>query len=151
VEDISSTINTELKQIDKQMSDLRDELTASSIDLGQLVDYKGYLKNRFREKSDHNLKLWYEMLQFVKGERISNIEATPTELNMLINGALANYPHYINASFITIQQNNFPLEGVFRLFLSVSGFDFVTPSFLLSCRSFKPSNSTGLETRSSIF
>jgi hypothetical protein len=68
---------------------LRDELTASSIDLGQLVDYKGYLKNRFREKSDHNLKLWYEMLQFVKGERISNIEATPTELNMLINGALA--------------------------------------------------------------
>jgi hypothetical protein len=78
VEDISSTINTELKQIEKQLSDLREELTASSIDLGQLVDYKGYLKNRFRENSDHNLKLWYEMLQFVKGERISIIEGTPT-------------------------------------------------------------------------
>jgi hypothetical protein len=39
----------------------------SNIDTRELADVRAYLRNRFREKTDHNLKVWHEMVQFVKG------------------------------------------------------------------------------------
>lgn len=70
VEDISSTIASELKQVEKYVSDMREELQACNSETCQLTDYKNFLRARFRERNDHNLRLWYEMLQFVRGERM---------------------------------------------------------------------------------
>ena len=70
VEDISSTISAELKQVEKYTSDIRDELQLCNLEVCQLNEYKNFLKTHFRERNDHNLKLWYEMVQFIRGERM---------------------------------------------------------------------------------
>lgn len=61
----------------------------SNIETSQLADVRAYLRNRFRERQDHNLKLWHEMVQFIKGERILSSDASPVELTIMINSALA--------------------------------------------------------------
>lgn len=89
LEDVSQIVSNELKQIEKQVGDLREELVMSSIDTRELGDARNYLRSRFRERSDHNLKLWHEMVQFVKGERVLTSDASPVELTIMINSALA--------------------------------------------------------------
>jgi len=62
------SINNELRQIERELSGVRDELTANGYDLKALGDSKRFLSARFKE-TDPNLKLWSDMATFLFGER----------------------------------------------------------------------------------
>lgn len=70
VEDISASIANELKQVEKHLVDMKEELQSCASETCQLTEYRNFLKARFRDRNEHNLKLWYEMVQFLRGERM---------------------------------------------------------------------------------
>ncbi|CAN5950662.1 unnamed protein product [Sphagnum jensenii] len=62
------SINNELRQIERELSGVREELTANGYDLKSLSDNKRFLSSRFKETDPH-LKLWSDMATFLFGER----------------------------------------------------------------------------------
>jgi|JI6StandDraft_1071083.scaffolds.fasta_scaffold66990_2 uncharacterized protein (UPF0335 family) len=87
-QDIIMSINNELRQIEREISGVRDELAANGYDLKVVSDGKRFLSNRFKE-TEPNLKLWSDMATFLFGERtVPNKEMNSIELVMNIKQRL---------------------------------------------------------------
>ena len=49
-------------------------------DVTQINDVKSYLKSKFRDKNELNLKLWQEMVLFIDGDKNNLISKDLTNL-----------------------------------------------------------------------
>lgn len=81
-------INNELRQIERELNTIKDELTANGYDMKAVGDSKRFLSARFKE-TDPNLKLWSDMATFLFGERITpSKELSSIELIMNVKQRL---------------------------------------------------------------
>jgi uncharacterized protein (UPF0335 family) len=68
-QDIIMSINNELRQIERELTILKEELQNNGYDMKAVSDSKRFLSMRFKD-SDPNLRLWFDMTNFLFGERV---------------------------------------------------------------------------------
>jgi hypothetical protein len=81
------SINNELRQIERELSTIKEELLNSGYDLRAINDSKRFISMRFKE-NDANLRLWFDMTNFLFGERLPLKDMSSIELSMNIKQRL---------------------------------------------------------------
>jgi hypothetical protein len=81
------SINNELRQIEREVSTLKEELLNNGYDLRAVGDSKRFLSIRFKD-SDPNLRLWFDMTNFLFGERAPPKDMSFIEMAMNVKQRL---------------------------------------------------------------